>query len=251
MSESQNLEHSHAPDAIALRISGPTDKSYLKDAIYGAVDGAVTTFAVVSGVAGAGLPPSIIIILGLANLFADGFSMAAANFLGTRAEKQQLDQLRRIEQKHINECPDGEREEVRQILIQQGFDGRLLVDAVQQITSDERTWVDTMLQNEYGLSLDRPAALPAAVVTFFSFLVIGSLPLLPFIWTWANGDTRSPYLLSALMTGIAFFIVGAIKSRFVYQRWWWSGFETLAVGAMAAAIAFLCGYALAGIHDAM
>lgn len=59
------------------------------------------------------------------------------------------------------------------------------------------------------------------------------------------------YLLSAIMTAIAFFIVGAIKSRFVQQRWWWwwSGFKTLAVGAMAAAIAFLRGYALSEIHS--
>lgn len=246
--EPKPLEHSHTPDAIALRIAQPASQSYLKDAIYGSVDGTVTTFAVVSGVAGAGLSPTIIIILGMANLLADGFSMAAANFLGTRAENQQLDRLRQIERKHIRECPDGEREEIRQILQQQGFDGTLLADAVDQITSDEQTWVDTMLQSEYGLSLDRPAALPAAAVTFGSFLVIGSLPLLPFIWTWARGQMDSPYVLSAVMTGLAFFIVGAIKSRFVQQHWWWSGFETLAVGAIAAAIAFLCGCALSGIH---
>ena len=106
------LEHSHDPSEIATRIAGPNSRSYLKDGIYGAIDGAVTTFAVVSGVAGAGLSPSIVIVLGVANLVGDGFSMAAGNFLGTRAENQQLEQLRSIEQKHIRECPDGEREEV-------------------------------------------------------------------------------------------------------------------------------------------
>ncbi len=61
---------------------------YLKDYIYGAIDGAVTTFAVVSGVAGAKLPDRIVIILGIANLVADGFSMAVSNYLGSRAEDQ-------------------------------------------------------------------------------------------------------------------------------------------------------------------
>ncbi len=97
----EGLEHSHHPDDIAKRLSEPPGQNYLKDAIYGGVDGAVTTFAVVSGVAGAGLSPSIVIILGIANLVGDGFSMAAGNFLGTRAENQRIDQLRQIESKHI------------------------------------------------------------------------------------------------------------------------------------------------------
>lgn len=244
----EGLEHSHQPDDIALRIAGPTSQSYLKDAIYGAVDGAVTTFAVVSGVAGAGLSPVIIIILGLANLLADGFSMAAANFLGTRAENQQLERLRAVEQKHIEQCPDGEREEIRQILQQQGFEGRLLEDAVDQITSNRKTWIDTMLQNEYGLSLEHTAALPASAVTFISFIVIGALPLIPFIYSWMGGNLSSPFWISAGLTAIAFFIVGAIKARFVQQKWWWSGTETLAVGVLAATIAFACGYALSGLH---
>ena len=93
------------------------NKEYISEFVYGGIDGAITTFAVVAGSVGASLDSAIIIILGFANLLADGFSMAAANFLGTRAENQQLDKLREIERKHIRQCPDGEREEVRQILI--------------------------------------------------------------------------------------------------------------------------------------
>ena len=106
---SMPLEHSHVPTDIAARIAAPNSRSYLKDGIYGAIDGAVTTFAVVSGVAGAGLSPSIVIVLGVANLVGDGFSMAAGNFLGTRAENQELEKLRAVEYKHIRECPEGER----------------------------------------------------------------------------------------------------------------------------------------------
>jgi VIT1/CCC1 family predicted Fe2+/Mn2+ transporter len=242
-----NLEHSHDPSEIAARIAGPNSHSYLKDGIYGAIDGAVTTFAVVSGVAGAGLSPSIVIVLGVANLVGDGFSMAAGNFLGTRAENQQLEQLRSIEQKHIRECPEGEREEVRQILIHQGFTGELLDQAVAQITSDENTWVDTMLRHEYGLSTDRPGAVPAALTTLISFMVIGAIPLVPFLFAWQEMILHDPFLLSSVMTAVAFFIIGAIKSRFVQQRWWLAGAETLTVGAVAAALAYLCGHFLSSI----
>ena len=241
------LEHSHDPDDIAARIAAPASKSYLKDGIYGAIDGAVTTFAVVSGVAGAGLSPSIVIVLGAANLVGDGFSMAAGNFLGTRAENQQLEQLRAIERKHIRQCPDGEREEIRQILVQQGFRDDLLESAVDQLTSDEATWVDTMIQHEYGLAIDRPQALPAATTTFVSFMVIGFIPLLPFVLFWLGDAEGAPFLISAWMTAAAFFVVGAIKSRFVQQRWWLAGAETLTVGGIAAALAYLCGHLLSSI----
>jgi VIT1/CCC1 family predicted Fe2+/Mn2+ transporter len=241
------LEHSHDPSEIAARIAGPSRHSYLKDGIYGAIDGAVTTFAVVSGVAGAGLSPSIVIVLGVANLVGDGFSMAAGNFLGTRAENQQLEQLRSIEQKHIRECPEGEREEVRQILVHQGFTGELLDQAVAQLTSDQNTWVDTMLRHEYGLSTDRPGAVPAALTTLISFMVIGAIPLVPFLFAWQQMILYDPFLLSSAMTAVALFIVGAIKSRFVQQRWWLAGAETLTVGAIAAALAYLCGHFLSSI----
>ena len=88
-----DLRDSHTPEAVAVRLNGGPGHGYLKDFIYGAIDGAVTTFAVVSGVAGAGLPSSVIIILGLANLLADGFSMAVSNYLGTKAELEHKEKI--------------------------------------------------------------------------------------------------------------------------------------------------------------
>jgi VIT1/CCC1 family predicted Fe2+/Mn2+ transporter len=241
------LEHSHDPDEIAHRLAQPPGRSYLKDAIYGGVDGAVTTFAVVSGVAGAGLSPSIVIILGVANLVGDGFSMAAGNYLGTRAENQQFERLREIERKHIKHCPDGEREEIRQIFRGQGFEGTMLEDAVHAITADESRWVDIMLHNEYGLSLHRNSPTLAATMTFVSFMFVGAVPLLPFLIQWLRGGNVSQFWVSATLTGIAFFAIGAIKASFVAQRWWWSGGETLLVGSLAALLAYLCGYLLSGL----
>jgi VIT1/CCC1 family predicted Fe2+/Mn2+ transporter len=119
------LEHEHTPDAIADRIAS-SNHNYVRDFIYGGIDGAVTTFAVVSGVSGAELSPAIVLILGFANLAADGFSMAASNFLGTRAEEDDYRRLEKIEYRHIELEPDGEREEVRQIYSEKGFAGEEL-----------------------------------------------------------------------------------------------------------------------------
>ena len=175
--------------------------------------------------------------------------MAAGNFLGTRADNQQLAKLYGIEQNHIATCPEGEREEVRQILAKQGFEGELLDAAVAQITSDESTWIEIMLRHEYGVAVDQPSAISAALVTFFSFMTIGLIPLLPFLVFWAGVAPETPFQASAVLTAAAFFIVGAVKSLFVDQRWWWSGAETCAVGSVAASLAYFVGYFLANLVD--
>ena len=238
----------HSRSAIRKRLQAGPAHSYLKDFVYGAIDGAVTTFAVVSGVAGAELSSSIIIILGIANLVGDGFSMAASNFLGTRAEDQHRERLRRIEEEHITRFPEGEREEIRQIMQAQGFESENLERAVEIITADRRRWIETMLKEEHGLALIGPVAWKAAAATFVAFLAIGLLPLLPFLLSLLAGvPVGSPFEVSALMTAAAFFAVGAVKSRFVDQPWYWSGLETLAIGGGAATLAYICGVLLKSV----
>jgi len=225
---------------------GPDD-SYLSDFIYGAIDGAVTTFAVVAGVAGAGLSAPIVIILGLANLFADGFSMAISNYLGSRADEQLLDKAKNIEQHHINTYPEGEREEIRQIFAAKGFKDQNLEHAVQTITSDVERWVNEMLHNEWGLQPNSKSALRAAISTFIAFVTVGSLPILPFLYnalTHENIHITHPYTWSTILTGLGFIIVGALKSRFVEKHWLAEALITLFVGGAAAALAFLIGILL-------
>jgi len=213
--------------------------------IYGAIDGAVTTFAVVTGVAGAGLPSGVLIVLGLANLLADGFSMAASNYLGTRAENQQLEQLRASEEHEIAECPEGEREEVRQIYQAKGFSGALLEEVVTVITTNPQLWVETMLQEEHGVVLEPQKALLSGLMTFAAFFVAGTLPLIPFLlnWFWADFIAQ-PFIFSTLLTLCVFILVGVLKGRRVGMNGVFSALETLAVGGAAALIAYGVGLAL-------
>ena len=238
----------HTPGQIAERLKNGPDSIYLKDFIYGAIDGAVTTFAVVAGVAGAGLSSGIIIILGLANLLADGFSMAISNYLGTRAENQLRDKARLRELDEIFHYPQGEKEEVRQIYAKKGFQGELLEDVVEVITADKTRWVDTMIQEEYGMVLEDHNATKGGLATFVAFCLIGLIPLLPYLINWFIADViTAPFLWSSILTGIAFVSVGAMKSRFVNQHWLMASLETLAIGGVAAILAYAVGVLLKGI----
>lgn len=229
-------EHGHSPREISTRLSESKRGSHLRDVVYGGIDGAVTTFAIVAGVQGAGLPPAIIIVLGLANVLADGFSMAAGNYSGTKADLDDRNRLRAVEHRHIKDYPEGEREELRQILALRGLSGRVLDDATDAIAEDPEKWVDLMLTDEYGLSPTDPAPLAAAFATFIAFLFAGSVPLLPFILNLPN-----PFLVATLATGAVFFAIGSGKSHWSLAPWWWSGMETLAIGSVAAFIAYLVG----------
>jgi VIT1/CCC1 family predicted Fe2+/Mn2+ transporter len=244
----RHLRAQHTPEAVRLRLGEPPRASYLRDFVYGAIDGTITTFAVVAGVEGAGLDASIVIILGIANLVADGFSMAVSNYLGTRAEAQQRELARREEQRQIQLVPEGEREEIRQIFAAKGFRGRDLDRVVKVITSDPEVWVDTMMTEELGYGADATNPLRAAASTLVAFMVVGFIPLAAFVVDAAiPGDVPEPFAWSAVLTAVAFCIVGGLKARFVGRPVWRSALETVAVGGVAAALAYVAGVLLQGL----
>ncbi|HEX3187038.1 MAG TPA: VIT1/CCC1 transporter family protein [Pyrinomonadaceae bacterium] len=231
------VEHEHSRDAIRERLDAGPTHNYLRDWIYGGIDGAVTTLAVVTGVAGAQLSNWVVLVLGFANLFADGFSMAASNYLGTKAEHDDWRRLEHIEYRHIELEPEGEREEVRQIFERKGFTGADLDRIVELVTSNRERWVKTMLTDEYGLPQSIRSTWKAAFSTFSAFLVCGLVPLLPYLF----GTKEHSLALSAALTGLVFFAIGSIKSRWSTSSWWRSGLTTFLVGAIAASLAYVVG----------
>jgi len=243
-------EHSHHPEDIAERLDAPLRISYLRDYVYGGIDGAVTTFAIVAGVAGAELSTGIVLVLGLANLVGDGFSMAAGNYSGTRTEMEEQRSLRAMEDRHVDHHPEGEREEVRQIFVRKGFQGAALEAAVDVITAERERWIDFMMTEEHGQARTTRAPMRAALSTFFAFLVCGAAPLIPYLLSWFGWIDAEPGVLfptAAMLTGAVFFTIGSAQGLFVDKPGWRLGVETLATGATAAAIAYGIGWALKGM----
>lgn len=234
-----DLDHSHRPEDIRIRLDSGPRTSYLRDAILGGIDGCVTTFAVVASVAGAGLPGLIAFSLGLSSLIADGFSMGVSNYQGVKSDRDAVERARATENSHIQQVPDGEREEIRQIFARKGFEGEVLEAIVETISADESLWVDTMLREEHGLEIEGADPVRAALWTFGAFVLVGAIPLLPFMLPLAGVDLA--FAASSALTAVTFFGIGFVKGVILGEGHWRSGLETLLMGGGAAVIAYLVG----------
>lgn len=245
MSAHQTLRDEHAPEAIRARIGGPPTSENVSDAVLGGIDGCVTTFAVVAGAVGASFSPDVALILGFANLFADGFSMAVSNYESVQAQAEFAEAMRQHEREHIARIPEGERAEVREIFRNKGFDGAILDEIVDTICADENLWVETMLIEEHGIQTTPRSAWRAGFATLAAFLAVGSVPLLPlFLEGWVMSWR---FALSSLLAGVMFFAIGSLKSIVFGQPWFRAGLRTLATGGAAAALAYATGYLLRSV----
>ncbi len=232
----------HQPQMIKKRLRLAPKSEYISDAVLGGIDGCVTTFAVVSGAFGAGFPSSVAVVLGFANLIADGFSMAISNYESNTAKLEFNESVRKSEEKHINEIPEGELEEVRQIFRSKGFEGETLEMIVETISCDKDLWIETMLREEHGI--DKAVSNPwlAAGTTFFAFVFVGTVPLIPFLI--ATMQVQHQFMMSAGLAGGMFFLIGMLKSLMLAKPIFLSGLRTLLTGGTAAGLAFVVGYIL-------
>jgi vacuolar iron transporter family protein len=238
----EKLVKDHHPGAIAERLQRIPEPEYISDAVLGGIDGCVTTFAVVSGAVGAGFASPVALILGFANLLADGFSMAISNYEAVTTEREHMDRVRREEEKHIDEIPQGEREEIRQIFQKKGFDGETLTKIVNTITNNRRLWIETMMFEEHGLHKLQLNPLRSSLTTFASFVLVGTVPLIPFLTS--ELEMQQQYIFSATLAALMFFLIGALKSLSLNKSIIKGGLKTLLTGGSAASLAFFTGYLL-------
>lgn len=240
-SQEQQILREHRESAVHGSRFGPI----IHDIVYGGNDGIVTTFAVVAGTMGAGLEHYVIIILGLANLFADATSMATGSFLSIKSEMDQQKRLRKEEIKEIEEMPDAERAEIKEAFAKKGFAGADLERVTDVITSDKNVWADTMLQEEHGLTPGEDGKpLLHAVSTFIAFIAFGSIPLLPYVFNVAE---ESRFTVAIISTFVALALLGASRSYVTRERLIRGAVEIVMVGAIGAVIAYGIGVALQGI----
>jgi VIT1/CCC1 family predicted Fe2+/Mn2+ transporter len=234
--ETEAGEHWHSNSGWAQRF-----ENYLPELVYGSIDGIVTTFAVVAGSAGADLGINIILILGMANLFADGLSMSIGSYLSKKSEQDNYNKHLRIEIWEIENMPEVERKEVEDIYRAKGFEGEELQMVVNRITANKQVWLDTMMKDELGLSSEKKSPLKAGVSTLIAFVVAGAVPLVVYVFAYSGKLGIDPFILSSIVTLMAFVFIGYLKTYVTKIGLFRSIFETLMLGAAAATAAFLLG----------
>ena len=214
---------------------------YLAEFIYGGIDGSITTFAVVAGATGASLDSSIIIILGVANLIADGFSMSIGSYLSSRSEKLQYDKFKQREYWEIEHLTESEVQEVRDIFQEKGFEGQLLEKVVNKITENRDEWVDIMMKHELKMIKEERNSISIGLATFLSFFVAGSIPLLVYVVDYFISTSSNLFLYSSLLTGATFVIIGLLKGIVTRSSKLRRITETVLLGTTAATLAYYTG----------
>lgn len=217
-------------------------QEYLGEFVYGGIDGCITTFAVVAGAAGASLGSDIILILGFANLFADGFAMSVGSYLSAKAEKENYKKHKQREYWEIENWPDKEVEEVREVYAAKGFEGELLEQVVGVITSDKDRWVDVMMKEELGMNIGTKAPIQSGFITFISFVLVGFIPIMVYLADYIfDFQSKNTFIWSASLTGLSFIAIGYLKSIVNLTSKRKGILETLILGVIAALVAYFLG----------
>ena len=223
---------------------------YLSDIVLGGIDGIITTFAVISSVEGAKLSPGVILVLGFANLFADAISLAVGNYLGAKSEREYQHSEREREAWEIENLPELETQEVRDIYAAKGFEGDLLEAIVQHITDDKELWLDTMMREELDIVEDQQDPRMVGLATFVAFVGFGFIPLCAYLSTFVAGWQLSPrelFSVCVLCTAVALFSVGALRAKVTLESKAKSGLEIMLMGGIAGSVAYTVGVALRGL----
>ena len=233
-------------DHKEARLHGDTSfisryQAHLGEFVYGGIDGSVTTFAVVAGAVGASLDSSVILILGFANLLADGFSMSVGAYLSAKSQHDNFEKHKRIEYWEVDHIPETEREEIREIYRSKGFQGELLEQVVSVITADRDRWVDVMMKEELAMMKEDHSPFVVGAVTYSAFLLVGFVPLSLYLWDFVFGFGGDPFVATSLLTALAFVVIGWLKAYVTESPHWKAILETLILGVIAASLAYLVG----------
>lgn len=219
-------------------------QQYLPEFVYGGIDGSITTFAVVAGAAGAGLESSVVIILGFANLIADGFSMSVGSYLSNKSDQHNYEKHKRREIWEVHYNPEEGREEVRTIFQKKGLEGELLEQVVEVVTSNKDIWVDTMMKDELEMTPTGKSPFSMALSTFIAFVLVGLVPLLIYVMDYLQTLQVNLFFWSSTFTLFTFVLIGILKSYITEHSIIRGIIETLLLGVIAAALAYWTGFAL-------
>ncbi|CAN5161610.1 VIT1/CCC1 transporter family protein [soil metagenome] len=217
---------------------GDAAGGWLRPAVFGVMDGLVSNFALIAGVAGAGAAQRTVAPTGLAGLVAGAFSMATGEYVSVASQAESTRAELELERRELRHNPDGESAELAQVYIARGVDPELAAEVARQMSVDPEEALRVHALEELGVD---PGELPnpwvAAGSSFAAFTIGALLPALPYLLG------ASSLALAAVIALVALFGSGALTSRFTNRSWSYAGARQLILGAVAAAVTFAVGSA--------
>ncbi|MEK6826074.1 MAG: VIT1/CCC1 transporter family protein [Nanoarchaeota archaeon] len=219
---------------------------FIRHFIFGAEDGLISTLGFLSGVAGAAFSHIFIVIAGVAEVFAAALSMGIGTYLSTKSQAELMKRNIDVEKEGIERTPRLVKKQVEMIYRSKGFKGGDLKKIVNTICSDKKLCLQEMTVAELGIVPGRfENPYKAAFVMFFTFFILALIPLSPYLFFENVGDAL---IVSIVLTVLALFIVGALKTRLTKKNWFKSGFEMLILGFVAAVVTYFIGEFIGGLY---
>jgi VIT1/CCC1 family predicted Fe2+/Mn2+ transporter len=213
-----------------------TASATVRDVVIGMSDGLTVPFALAAGISGAIASSHIVVTAGIAEVAAGAIAMALGGYLAARTDVEHYRSEELREADEVENIPEAERAEVREIFASYGLEGSVLESATDAIAADRNRWIDFMMRWELGLERPDPSrAFKSGATIGASYVIGGLIPLLPYMLI--AGSTRA-LATSAVVTMIALAVFGAIKGRLTGGSTWTSAFQTVLIGGLASAVAF-------------
>ncbi len=214
---------------------------FLGEFVYGGIDGIVTTFAVVSAVAGAGLDPGVVLILGFANLFSDGLSMGISAYLSERSDVDQYRKQRRAVVATLEDNIEKASKTISKHLKKYGFKGKELDTATQKVSSSNHA-AEFIMKEEHALAEEPQSASLVGFVTFVSFLIVGFVPLTAYLADHVFAlELEDPFMITLILAACTFAAIGWLKSKVAHAPVAASVVETLVLGMVASGASYFIG----------
>lgn len=211
---------------------------FVREVVFGMNDGMVETLGFVTGVFGAVASSKIVVITGLAQILAGSISMGIGAFISQKAFAEFYAKEEETEKREMETTPEEEREEIRAIFRKRGFKGEELETVVKRITSNHEVWLQTMMEQELGLSKEGYTdPVKSGLVTGLSYVAGAIPPITPY---FLYGGPTS-FFLSIFFSLIFLFIVGGIRGRWIGKGWWWKGLEMVGFGGGAIVVTYSIG----------
>ena len=222
--------------------------AYAKSVIFGALDGMLTGFAVVCATDGGGLSWEVVPTVGVASVLAGAISMGVGEYLGSIAETEHALEERKREKWELSSNPDGEKREMVEIFAGKGMSVSDATSVIDTLAKYEDLFLEIMLKHELGLDTpDDDAdldALKQGGVMFGAFFFFGVVPLLPYLYAkLRGGEVPGAFAYASALTALELFAMGASKSALSHRHWAATGLESLLLGGLAAAAAWLAASA--------